>query len=100
MGDILTDMKRQMSCGRMDNLGLYLYLICCECDHTRNQNAFRSCVLDVYEIIEIYGRTRTWCLPYIELGRWLCSNFFQLETRLNFQKPITQKLYNVEQRIL
>ena len=38
-------------------------------------------------------------LPYIELGRWLCSHF-QLETPLNFHKPITQKLYNVEQRIL
>ena len=30
-------------------------------------------------------------LPYIELGRWLCSHF-QLETPLNFHKPITQKL--------
>ena len=27
-------------------------------------------------------------LPYIELGRWLCSHF-QLETSLNFHKPIT-----------
>ena len=35
-------------------------------------------------------------LPYIELGRWLCSHF-QLETPLNFHKPITKKLYNVEQ---
>ena len=35
-------------------------------------------------------------LPYIELGRWLCSHF-ELETPLNFHKPITQKLYNVEQ---
>ena len=34
-------------------------------------------------------------LPYIELGRWLCSHF-QLETPLNFHKPITRKLYNVE----
>ena len=34
-------------------------------------------------------------LPYIELGRWLCSHF-QLETPLNFHKPITQKLYNAE----
>ena len=34
-------------------------------------------------------------LPYIELGRWLCSHF-QLETPLNFRKPITQKLYNLE----
>ena len=34
-------------------------------------------------------------LPYIELGRWLCSHF-QLETPLNFHKPITQKLYNLE----
>ena len=34
-------------------------------------------------------------LPYIELGRWLCSHF-QLETPLNFHKPITQKLYNIE----
>ena len=33
-------------------------------------------------------------IPYIELGGWLCSQF-QLET-LNFQKPITHKLYNVE----
>ena len=30
-------------------------------------------------------------LPYIELGHWLCSHF-QLETQLNFYKPITQKL--------
>ena len=36
-------------------------------------------------------------LPYIELGRWLCSHF-QLETPLNFHKPITQKLYNGEPR--
>ena len=35
-------------------------------------------------------------LPYIELGGWLCSHF-QLETPLNFHKPITQELYNVEQ---
>ena len=35
-------------------------------------------------------------LPYIELGRWLCSHF-QLETPLNFHKPITQKLCNLEQ---
>ena len=35
-------------------------------------------------------------LPYIELGHWLCSHF-QLETLLNLHKPITQKLYNVEQ---
>ena len=34
-------------------------------------------------------------LPYIELGRWLCSHF-QLETPLNFHKPITQKLCNLE----
>ena len=34
-------------------------------------------------------------LPYIELGRWLCSHF-QLETPLNFHKPVTRKLYNVE----
>ena len=34
-------------------------------------------------------------LPYIELGRWLCSHF-QLETPLNFHKPRTQKLHNVE----
>ena len=34
-------------------------------------------------------------LPYIELGRWLCSHF-QLETPLNFNKWINQKLYNVE----
>ena len=34
-------------------------------------------------------------LPYIELGRWLCSHF-QLETPLNFHKPINRKLYNVE----
>ena len=34
-------------------------------------------------------------LPYIELGRWLCSHF-QLETPLNFHKTITQKLYNLE----
>ena len=34
-------------------------------------------------------------LPYIELGRWLCSHF-QLETLLNFHKPITRKLYNLE----
>ena len=34
-------------------------------------------------------------LPYIELGRWLCSHF-QLETPLNFHKLITQKLYNLE----
>ena len=34
-------------------------------------------------------------LPYIELGRWLCSHF-QLETQLNFHKPITQKLHNIE----
>ena len=34
-------------------------------------------------------------LPYIELGRWLCSHF-QLETPLNFHKPIIQKLYNLE----
>ena len=34
-------------------------------------------------------------LPYIELGRWLCSHF-QLETQLNFHKPVTQKLYNIE----
>ena len=34
-------------------------------------------------------------LPYIELGRWLCSQF-QLETPLNFHKSITQKLYNLE----
>ena len=38
-------------------------------------------------------------LPYIELGRWLCSHF-QLETQLKFHKPITQKVtqkvYNVE----
>ena len=34
-------------------------------------------------------------LSYIELGRWLCSHF-QLETPLNFQKPITHKLYNLE----
>ena len=33
-------------------------------------------------------------LPYIELGRWLCSHF-QLETPLKFHKPITQKLYNL-----
>ena len=38
-------------------------------------------------------------IPYIELGRWLCSHF-QLETSLNFHKAITQKLYNVEQRFL
>ena len=38
-------------------------------------------------------------LPYIELGRWLCSHF-QLETPLNFHKPVIQKLYIVEQRIL
>ena len=38
-------------------------------------------------------------LPYIELGRWLCSHF-QLETPLNFHKPITQKLYNIEKQIL
>ena len=38
-------------------------------------------------------------LPYIELGRWLCSHF-QLETPLNFHKPITQKLYNLEKSIL
>ena len=30
-------------------------------------------------------------LPYIELGRWLCSHF-QLKTPLNFHKPITRKL--------
>ena len=35
-------------------------------------------------------------LPYIELGRWFCSHF-QLETPLNFHKPITKKLYNIEQ---
>ena len=35
-------------------------------------------------------------LPYIELGRWLCSHF-QLETPLNFHKLITQKLYNLQQ---
>ena len=35
-------------------------------------------------------------LSYIELGRWLCSHF-QLETPLNFHKPITQKLYNLEE---
>ena len=35
-------------------------------------------------------------LPYIELGRWLCSHF-QLKTPLNFHQPITQKLYNIEQ---
>ena len=34
-------------------------------------------------------------LPYIELGRWLCSHF-QLETLLNFHKPITRKLCNLE----
>ena len=34
-------------------------------------------------------------LPYIELGCWLCS-YFQLETPLNFHKPLTQKLYNLE----
>ena len=34
-------------------------------------------------------------LPYIELGRWLCSHF-QLETPLNFHKPVTQKPYNLE----
>ena len=34
-------------------------------------------------------------LPYIELGRWLCSHI-QLETPLNFHKLITQKLYNLE----
>ena len=34
-------------------------------------------------------------LPYIELGHWLCSRF-QLETPLNFYKPTTRKLYNVE----
>ena len=34
-------------------------------------------------------------LPYIELGRWVCSHF-QLENPLNFHKPITQKLYNLE----
>ena len=34
-------------------------------------------------------------LTYIESGRWLCSHF-QLETPLNFHKPITQKLYNLE----
>ena len=39
-----------------------------------------------------------WYLPYIELGRWLCSHF-QLETPLNLHKPITQKLYNVEQQV-
>ena len=33
---------------------------------------------------------------YIELGRWLGSHF-QLKTPLNFHKPITQKVYNVEQ---
>ena len=33
-------------------------------------------------------------LPYIELGRWLCSHF-QLETTMNFHKPITQKLYSL-----
>ena len=33
-------------------------------------------------------------LPYIELGRWLCSHF-KLETSLNFHKPLTQKLYNL-----
>ena len=38
-------------------------------------------------------------LPYMELGRWLCSHF-QLETPLNFHKPITQKLYNLEKYIL
>ena len=37
------------------------------------------------------------CLPYIELGCWLCSHF-QLETTLNFHKLITQKkLYNLEE---
>ena len=36
-------------------------------------------------------------LPYIELGRWLCSlSHFQLATPLNFHKPIIQKLYNLE----
>ena len=34
-------------------------------------------------------------LPYIELGHWLCSHF-QLETPLNFHKPISRKLYNLE----
>ena len=34
-------------------------------------------------------------LPYNELGRWLCRHF-QLETPLNFHKPITKKLYNVD----
>ena len=34
-------------------------------------------------------------LPYIELGRWLCSHF-QLETPLNIHKPVTQKLYNLQ----
>ena len=34
-------------------------------------------------------------LPYIELGRWLCSHF-KLETPLNFYTPITQELYDVE----
>ena len=34
-------------------------------------------------------------LAYIELGHWLCSHF-QLETPLNFHKPITQKLYSLE----
>ena len=34
-------------------------------------------------------------LPYIELGHWLCSHF-QLETLLNFHKPINRKLYNLE----
>ena len=35
-------------------------------------------------------------LPYIELDRWLCSQF-QLKTPLNIHKTITLKLYNVEQ---
>ena len=38
-------------------------------------------------------------LPYIELGRWLCSHF-QLEAPLNISKLITQKLHNVKRRIL
>ena len=29
-------------------------------------------------------------LPYIELGHWLCSHF-QLETPLNFHKPVNLK---------
>ena len=33
-------------------------------------------------------------LPYINLGRWLCSHF-QLETLLNVHKPITQEMYNI-----